>query len=197
MKSSKKSQDLLLNQITSKIAHFNVMRCIFITFTLTFAVLLISACSVNGFQIPGVIPTETTIPTLTATPIPTATPDPFKDFAGKDCTNWEEPCPAKYSNWKSGLLLAYAKSIATPFSEEVMNTEFKMVNGKYPAFSRKYTFPNMEIMDGCTMTPELNPFKFVAHLYIPDAPGEPFARSHPGFFLMLRNIKIEMAVVDI
>jgi hypothetical protein len=186
MKPSKKPQDLLIDQITSKITRFNMMKSLYFTATLTFALLLISACSVNGFQVPGVIPTETTIPTLTATPIPTATPDPFEDFAGKDCTNWEEPCPAKYSDWKSGLLLAYAKTIATPFSEEVMNIEFKMgrrgPNGGYPCYSWEQTFPDGKKEYFFNVISEVSPFKFVAHFIIPDAPMKLFSKDPILYF---------------
>ena len=102
MKPSNKSQDLLLNQITSKVTRSNVMKCLYITISLTFAVLLITACTVNYSPVSGVIPTETENPTPSATIVPTATEDPFMDFAGKDCTNWEKPCPAKFGDWKSG-----------------------------------------------------------------------------------------------
>lgn len=193
MKPSNKPQDLLLNQIISKVTRFSVMRYLYITVILSCAALLMTACSVNGFQVPGVISTETISPTPTATLIPTATEDPFKDFAGKDCTNWEEPCPAKFDDWKSGRLLAYVKTIATPFSEKVMNTEFKMgkqgLDGEFPYFTQKFTLSTGRIIDTCTMFPENNPFKFVAHFFIPDAPGGPFSQEDSGLYFDIAQYK--------
>ena len=94
----------MIDQIYCKVIPSNCIRGLYLTIILSFAVLLITACTVNYSPVSGVIPTATENPTPSATIVPTATEDPFMDFAGKDCTNWEKPCPAKFGDWKSGHL---------------------------------------------------------------------------------------------
>lgn len=193
MKPSKKPQDLLLNQITSKVTRFSVMRYLYITITLSFTALFMTSCTFNNSPALGVIPTATISPTPVVTLEPTSTLDPFKDFAGKDCTNWKDPCPAKFDDWKSGRLLAYIKTIAILFSEKVMKTEFKMgkqgLDGEFPYFTKKSTLSTGRIIDTCTMSLENNPFKFVAHFFIPDAPGGPFSEEDLGLYFDIAQYK--------
>ena len=186
MKPSNKPQDLLLNQIISKVTRFSVMRYLYITITLTFAALFMTSCTVNNSPVSSAIPTETANPTPVATPVPTATEDPFMDFAGKDCTNWEKPCLAKFSDWKSGRLLAYIKTIATPFSEKVMKTEFKMgrrgPNGGYACYSWEQTLSSGKKEYFFNVDSEVNPFKFVAHFIILDAPLKYYSKDPVLYF---------------
>ena len=79
-----------------------------------------AACAKATAVVATLAPTETLLPT--ATLAPTETEDPFEDFAGKDCSNWREPCPATEEDLLSGRLIDYAKSVGQPFPEEAYNT---------------------------------------------------------------------------
>ena len=129
MKPSKKPQDLLLNQISRKVTHFNVVRCLFITITLSFAVLFVSACAVNQTPTSGVISTETISPTPTATPIPTATPDPFEGL--KQCRTWQEAvnCPITENDFRR--ISDYVKANFEFPQEALKVAQIELVPGYY------------------------------------------------------------------
>ena len=123
----------------------------------------------NTPRTPTAQPTETVAVTATLA----VSPDMVR-LASVDYKKWEKPSTAAtIEDWASGRLLAFAQSIATPFSDKVMNMDFGMSNFTEGSdqinFTRQYVLSNGKTFDSCSVGDTV-PMKWLAHFFIPADP---------------------------